>query len=85
MKPMKLRTLLDGVQAWHVPPRCQGQIVEVSYGVWADGHGGSLVARRAEDRSDGSVTYAVAPAADDDQGDYWNAEPTPAGEWNEVS
>ena len=51
---------LPEVQSWIVPPECQGQIVEVAYGSQCDG----TYYRRTSDRSDGSVTYAVADASD---------------------
>jgi len=44
-----------------VPPECQGQTVESSYG-W---HEGSLY-RRTEDRSDGSVWWARADSEESD-------------------
>lgn len=70
---------------YHVPPRCQGQIVEYSYALWADGCGGSVLVRRREDRSTGEVSYDVALPQDDEEGDFWNGEPTPAGEWEPVA
>ena len=46
-----------GITQWHVPLACQGQIVEVAYGI--DGETQTAV-RRTTDRSDGSVAYEEA-------------------------
>lgn len=61
---------------FHVPPRCQGQTVEYAYGMWM-----GVVYRRITDRSigpdrPGRVTYAQSQARLDDEGDYWNGEPS---------
>lgn len=58
------------VLTMHIPPVCQGQIVEVAYGL----HLGTVY-RRVTDRSDSSVEYARSRALADDEGDYWNREP----------
>ena len=57
---------------FHVPPRNQGQIVEVAYAYIA---GTDEVVRRIHDQSDGSMEYAVSKALADDEGDYWQREP----------
>lgn len=75
--PAALERALADV-TFHVPPRNQGQIVEVAYG--ADSAG--LVFRRTLDRSDGSTRYAVADSADcgcDSECscfEPWNGEPS---------
>jgi hypothetical protein len=56
---------------FHTPPRCQGQIVEVSYGATEDG----FVIRHSLDRSDNTESYQIARQLVSDQGDYWQAEP----------
>lgn len=50
--------------AFAVCPQDQGQIVEYSYAGWADG---DLIVRRRHDRSDGDVSYTVAPWRDDEE------------------
>lgn len=71
---------------WTVPPACQGQMVEVAYG---DDRSDTLY-RRVTDRSDRSVAYATADAADcgcEGECDCWdpaNVEPT-AYEWTAVA
>jgi hypothetical protein len=56
---------------FHCPPRCQGQIVAVSYGATDDG----FVIRHSLDRSDRTESYQIARQLVSDQGDYWQAEP----------
>lgn len=62
---------------WHVSPKCQGQIVVVSYG---DDHNGYFW-RQIVDRSDQTVTYSVANShscgcnCDCDCFEPWNEEP----------
>jgi hypothetical protein len=58
---------------FHVPPRCQGQMVEIAYAATEDGH----VVKARTDRSEpgeGS-TYVISAMLKDDDGDYWNGEP----------
>ncbi|MFA6168436.1 MAG: hypothetical protein WC700_17565, partial [Gemmatimonadaceae bacterium] len=57
---------------WHVPPACQGQIVEVAYCQVGD-----ILLRRTIDQSDRSVAYEAAPLDDDEiEGiEPWNCEP----------
>lgn len=62
----------------HIPPECQGQMVELSYG----GDGSGLLFRRAVDRSDREERWFRA-AADEcgHEGECgcfepWNKEPT---------
>lgn len=82
---MTLRPQLDQVEHWHVPPRCQGQTVEISYG--SDRQG--LYYRRIHDRSDRTTSYAVAEAyscgctAECDCFEPWNGMPT-AFSWTPV-
>ena len=47
-----------------VCPKDQGQTVEVAYAGWADR---DLIVRRRHDRSDGGVSYTVAPWGDDEE------------------
>lgn len=63
---------------WHVPPVCQGQHVEVAYGIGVE----NLAFRRTTDKSDGSVQYEVASAGRDDW-QPWNEEPT-GYEWRTI-
>jgi hypothetical protein len=59
--------------AWHVPPECQGQIVEVSYTVDAEA---GVILERTLDRSDGSeVIVAYDYPARDHTWDPWNGTP----------
>jgi hypothetical protein len=67
------------IGTFHTPPCNQGQIVEVSY-TMIDGY----VIRRSFDRSDRSRGYAISKAKNDDEGDYWNGEPTNS-RWRKVS
>lgn len=67
------------IGTFHTPPRNQGQIVEVSYAM-IDGQ----VIRRTCDQSDRSTEYAITKAKIDDEGDYWNGEPTNA-RWRKIS
>lgn len=65
---------------WHVPPRCQGQIVEYAYAVDGDRE---VLWERVTDCSDGSVSYSYADLADVD-GDVepWNEMPeVDEGDW----
>ena len=55
---------------FYTPPRNQGQIVEVSYGM-VDG----WVIRCTYDRHDRTTVYARSKAHLSDEGDYWNREP----------
>jgi hypothetical protein len=55
---------------FHVPPRNQGQIVEVAYAA-VDDH----VIQRVYDASDRTTEFYVSKMLVDDQGDYWNGEP----------
>ena len=72
---------LDGDLCFLVPPVNQGQIVEVSYAGLYDGR----VLCRTVDRSDRSVSYAVARLADDEVEDDspcgLNHEPRIDGDW----
>jgi hypothetical protein len=75
--------------SWHIPPACQGQIVEVAYGIDSEYE---VVVRRITDRSDNSVQYAKAPIdalpALLDRWDFepWNYEPKiDADAWVEVA
>lgn len=61
-RKLKLADLVD--MDFAVMSRDAGQIVEYSYGLWADGCGGGLVIRRVHDRSDGSVLYYAAEAGE---------------------
>jgi len=64
---------------FHVCPRNQGQIVEVAYAAcYGD------VVRRITDRSNGSVTFDVAKMRKDDEGDYWQTEPSNR-RWRKIS
>lgn len=54
----------------HTPPECQGQTVNVSYGMW-----GGYVYRHTHDRGDQSHSYARSVALIGDEGDYWDEEP----------
>lgn len=56
---------------WHVPPVCQGQIVEVAYGVGED----AIAYRRVTDRSDRSVRHEMADEEPDTSWNPWNSEP----------
>jgi hypothetical protein len=60
------------IAQYHVPPRCQGQTVEVAYAQVGD-----TLLRRVTDRSDRSVDYAMAAlkAAEVDGVEPWNDEP----------
>ncbi len=69
-----------GELEFHVPPRNQGQIVEVAYALFAEGN---LVVKRVHDGSDGSATYYISPVCDDDDGDYWNGAPKNK-DWQEL-
>lgn len=54
---------------YHVPPECQGQIMERAYAM----HDGMMY-RRSTDRSDRSVRYEARELLDADP-DPWNREP----------
>lgn len=56
---------------WTTPPRCQGQIVEVSYGCCADG-----AFQRVFDHSDRSVSYSWAD---------WSSFPEEEDAWDPVN
>lgn len=56
---------------FHVPPRNQGQIVEVAYAA-VDG----MVIQRVYDASDRSIDFYISKMLKDDEGDYWNGEPS---------
>lgn len=64
-----------------VPPEGQGQMVEVSYAGIYDGR----VLRRTHDRSDGSISYAVARLhaceQDDETPCGLNGAPRIVGKW----
>jgi hypothetical protein len=62
MPTMTMHDLRSRATAWIVPPKCQGQIVEVAYAYDSDADG--VVFRRVSDRSDGTTTYAVASLDD---------------------
>lgn len=50
---------------FHTCPADQGQIVEVSYGLWADGSGSGLVIRCTHDRSARETSYEAAEAGEE--------------------
>jgi len=56
---------------FHVPPRNQGQIVEVAYAA-VDG----MVIQRVYDRSDRSINFSTSKMLKGDEGEYWNGEPS---------
>ncbi len=56
---------------WITPPRCQGQIVLVSYARGEDG----VIYRRTWDQSDGDRGYAKRLLADDEPFEPWQTEP----------
>lgn len=62
------------VSTWHVPPACQGQMVEIAYGIDDDGYPW----RRTTDLSDRSVSYQALDEAQlsDDSWQPWNREPS---------
>jgi hypothetical protein len=62
---------------FHTPPRNRGRSVTVSYAATADGQ----VIQRRYDPERRVPSYRIAPATPDDDGDYWNGAPTPAGPW----
>ncbi len=69
--------LAETVDRWHVPPECQGQIIELAYGVAEDG----IPMRRTTDRSDHSVAYTLLDqeafdALDEGEWEPWNREPS---------
>jgi len=60
------------VTAWHTPPRNQGQIVLVSYGIDEDG----TAWQKTFDQSDRSTSYEdLGPIGDFDEWEPWNSEP----------
>ena len=67
----KIKEAIEGL-TFHVPPRCQGQIVEYAYACDAD-----LVYVRVRDRSDGRVEYRCYEHDEGEAGDWqpWNVEP----------
>lgn len=71
-------------RGFHVPPVCQGQIVEVAYAC-----AGEHMLRRTHDRSDGSISYEIAEIGPDDWSWYEtyeqaNGEPPLSG-WESIS
>jgi hypothetical protein len=54
-----------------VPPRNQGQIVEVSYAGTLDGY----VIRQIYGQCDQKKSFAISRALVDDDGEYWNGSP----------
>lgn len=67
------------------PPKCQGQIVEVSYAAWGD-----QMVRRIHDQSDRTTSYHVAPIKSRDWKWYetWcgQTEPSiPDSRWKKVT
>lgn len=60
-----------GVDRWDIPPECQGQIVEVSYGLDEDG----LPWRRTVDRSSGDVAYSLLSDQPPELWEPWNCSP----------
>lgn len=66
----RARSVIESVRTWHVPPECQGQIIEVAFGMADDG----IVVRRTFDRSDRSVCYATAEL--EGEWDPWNGSPS---------
>lgn len=69
--PVKLPRARMGVGGWHVPPECQGQIVEVSYACDEDGY----PICRTQDRGDRSIKYQRASEVARDDYEPWNKEP----------
>lgn len=55
------------------PPGLQGQIVEVSYALAAEG---TVIVERRVDRSDSSVTYGAYLSDDDAEFEPWNCTPS---------
>ena len=68
---------------WIVPPRCQGQIVEIAYLA----HDCRLY-RRSIDASDGEVCYWEADLPEAPEGEGWEFDPVnaePYGiDWEEI-
>ena len=65
----RLEASLDAAGAWAVPPRCQGQIVEVAYAL----DGESRIAwRRTFDSSDRTSRYAYADVTGLDLASVWD-------------
>ena len=68
---------------FHVPPECQGQIVEAAYGLLDDGE---TVIMRLTDRSmpighPERVTYTdLGELPEDEEFEPWNYEPSVGGE-----
>lgn len=56
----------------HVPPECQGQMVECAYGY---DYSSNRLWERRRDRSDGSTTWRSAPCPDEQDLDMWNHAP----------
>lgn len=56
--------------SWHVPPECQGQIVERAYAI-----DGDSLYRRISDRSDRSERYEVREIGPAEEPEPWNREP----------
>lgn len=76
---MKLKELIASIHRMHVPPECQGQIVEWSYGWTDDG----LPVRRAHDKGDGETRYWYGKDQCPDDYEPWNCEPSGV-EWIEA-
>ncbi len=75
--PLDGDAIEDAVNRWHVPPACQGQMVEVAYG----GDRAGTLYRRTKNRGDLSVRYERADASscgceeECDCWQPWNNEP----------
>lgn len=70
-EPWKTCGLPTGAITWHTPPKCQGQMVEVSYASGEDG----LIYRRTWDHSDSTRTYSKHLLDDGESFEPWNVEP----------
>lgn len=71
LKMPTARRVSLGSATWHIPPACQGQIVEVAYSTDDDG----CPIRRATDRSDGSTSYQIGTETAREDYEPWNEEP----------
>lgn len=71
------------MRGYVVPPKCQGQIVEVAYQQVGD-----ILLKRVTDRSEpaGSVRYYMAYLDADEIAivEPWNVEPHPDCDWEEI-
>lgn len=65
-----IERICDEVPRWAVPPECQGQHVEYSYGFAAN-----TVCVRSYDKTDRSESYGVMPDVDLEACEPWNREP----------